>query len=194
MIGGITLARPAAGALGDHVVARLVAVGAPVAETGDGTIDDVFLDLLHGVVVEFQPFHDARCEVLQQDIALLDELLDQLHPLGGFHVDAHASLSPVHRDGVGALRNVVLGDAKRKPSFVGAGLVLLHLDDVGAHVGQSLRCMGPRQHPREIQYGDIRQGTRFEFFHGRNLLDAFLIRTGAGAGRTSRPTPDQGHG
>ena len=162
---GLALVGPAAGALGDHVVARPVPVGTPVAEGRDRAVDDVGLDLLDPVIVQLQLAHDIGGEVFDEHVALPDELLDDLHPLGAFHVDADAAFPAVDVDRVRALRDAVFLDALGQPSLVGSGLVLLHLDDVGAQVGQRLCRVGSRQNPREIQYRYARQGTRFQFAH-----------------------------
>ena len=69
----ITLCCPSACTLGNHIVSRLVAVRTPVPETGDGAVNDIFLELFAGFIIQFQPIHNPWSKILHHHITFLDK-------------------------------------------------------------------------------------------------------------------------
>ena len=116
--------------LAQQVEAGALGVGAGLAEGADGAVDELRVELLHGLIAEAQPVHDAGAEALDEDVGVLYELLADLD--GARVLEVHddgflAAVDPgvghalaVHEGGVGAGRVAALG---------------LDLDDVGAEVG-----------------------------------------------------------
>jgi hypothetical protein len=156
-------ADPAARRLGNDVIPRLMAERAPVAEAGNGAVDDVRLELSDRVVVQLQTLHDARGEIFENDVAFFDQVANDLKSARMFDIETDALFSPVDIDVVRALRDAVVRDPQILQSFVGPVSVTLHLDHVGAHVGQRFGRMGPRQNPRKIKHGYISERSRFYF-------------------------------
>ena len=111
-------------------------------------------DLLGG---KPEPREGSRAEVLDEDIGPVDEELQVRAAAFGLEIDRDALLAPVHREEVGALSPGERGAPA--PGVVSARR--LHLDDLGAEVGQHHRGVRPGENPREIHHphsGERRAG------------------------------------
>ncbi|OPZ95528.1 MAG: hypothetical protein BWY71_02211 [Planctomycetes bacterium ADurb.Bin412] len=148
------LVRPSARPLGDHVVSRLVTIGAPVAETGNGTINDILPHLPDRLIIKLQTVHHPGGEVFNQHIAFAYQVVNQLHALGMLQIYADAFFPPVAVNVVGALGDPLVGLDQGEMPLIGPFLVFFHLDNVRPHVRQRARGEGAGQHPGEIQNGN----------------------------------------
>ncbi len=122
--------------LDDLVVCGLVRIGACGAKPGDGAEDDLRIDLGDHFVADAQAIHDARPEVLDDDIRVLRQSLEDLLALGALGVEAHGLLVAVLGEETRAHQLlVVVGD---DAEFAGQVPVLgiLDLDDLGAQERQ----------------------------------------------------------
>src|SRR6202012_5528184 len=60
-----------------------VVIGAVLAEAGDRTVDDTWIDLAHALIVDAELALDVRAEVLDHHVGLLDQAVE---PLKAFRV------------------------------------------------------------------------------------------------------------
>ena len=124
--------------LQQQVLARLVDPGTFIAVAGDFAIDDAGIDGADGFVIEAQPRHDARAEVLHDDIGLFDELLGALEIGWVFQIGGIAFLVAV--DGMEERAFAVqfeLGDIELAAEVATVGP--FDLDDARAEIGQPQR-------------------------------------------------------
>ena len=91
-IGKAGHAHHAAGGLGDHVEALVLAVRAGEPEALDTRHDDPWIGRAQALVVEAELLHQAGREVLDHDVGLLDHLQEERPAVGVFQVDRHAAL------------------------------------------------------------------------------------------------------
>src|SRR5689334_7848917 len=128
------------------VVARPVPLRAGLAVSGDRRVDDPWVALLDGIVVDAEPLHDTGTERLDHDIGSLGEGEEGLAPLRRLQIDDDALLP-------------AMGVAE--PDALAAGAVAqmtgrlalprrLDLDHLRAVVGHHHREMRTGQEHREI--------------------------------------------
>src|SRR6185295_6125368 len=84
--------------LQDEVERRAVAVRAVLAEPRDGAVDDALVPLARRLVVEPEPLESVDPEVLQHDVALLDELEEELLAFRLLEIDDDAALVAMQAD------------------------------------------------------------------------------------------------
>ena len=132
--------------LDDGVVHRLVGERAVLAPAAHGDVDDVRLDGLQVVVVDAEPRHHARAEVLHEDVRRAGEVEDHLPPCRGFRVHRDRTLVAVV---VHERRREVALAVARPPHMV-AAQGRLHLHDVRPLIGEHHRAVGPGDHRGEI--------------------------------------------
>ena len=106
-------------------------------------------------VAEPHPVHHAGTEVLHHDVALLGQVMQELHGLGPLHVEADVALPAVllrevRRDRVDAR----IGEAGE----VADGR--LDLDHLGAEVGEHAGAVRAREHAGEVEDADAVERTR----------------------------------
>ena len=117
--------------LDQQVVGLAVRVGAVVAIAGDGAADQLGVVLAQAFQREAELVHRTGLEVLDQDVGAGDQVFEIRATFAGGEVDHHGILAAVEPDEIAALslcRRIV---AARKIAFRP-----LHLDDMGARVGQ----------------------------------------------------------
>ena len=104
-----------------------------------------------------EPVHDARAEVLDQDVGAVDELAEDLLALVGLHVEGERPLVAVQHREVEAVH-------VRQVAQLGAGDVpapgLLDLDHVSSHPGQELGADRAGLHVRHVDDADAFEGLR----------------------------------
>ena len=161
-------------ALEHEVVAGARRVGPGLAEAGDRAVDQPRVQRAQAGIVEPVLGQRADLVVLDHDVALLGQRADQRLAFGRGQVAGDRFLAAVGRQEVGRISahaGVLVGaEEGRAPgarvvAFAGA----LHLDDLGAHVGQVLRRPGPGQHARQVEHAQVRQRSarrRRRFAHG----------------------------
>ena len=137
-----------------HVVARAVAVGAVLPVAGDGAVDQARVLEAQTLIADSQALQHPGAEGLQQHVGVADEAQEGVASPVGLEVEADRALAAVQRQKQRALGRVggalVVG---RRPADVVAHPGVLHLDDVGAEVGEHQRTEPARQQPAEIQDG-----------------------------------------
>src|SRR6185295_10225302 len=103
------------------------------------------------LVVEAHLRERARAEILDEDVALRDQLLQNRAPFGVLEVERDAFLVAVDAEEIRAL-------AAKKWWSPRAGVVafarLFDLDHARAHVAEQHRAVRARQHPRQVEHGD----------------------------------------
>ena len=128
-------------ALHDEVVAGARGIGAVLTEAGDGAVDEAGIDRLEALVVQPVFLQAAELEVLDQHVGCGDELSHGLSALGRREIERDGALAAIAGVVIGG-RQVfpVVPFHEGRPPFAGivAALRVLHLDDVGAEVGQHL--------------------------------------------------------
>ncbi len=134
------------------VVGRVVAVGAVLAETGEGAVDDARVDLADRLVVAAEPLHDAGAEAFDNHVCAGGELLEDRLAFGGLEVQREAPLVPVD-----------VGEGRPALVVQDVGLAVgrrgLDFQDVGPHVAQQHRAELARRHARQLQDLDAVQGS-----------------------------------
>lgn len=160
-VGRAGQAHEPAHALDHEVVAGPVGVRPVLAEAGDGAIDQRRVHRLQGGVVEAVLLQPADLEVLDHHVAVGGELTYQLLPLGLREVDGDGPLAAIGRQVIGGLGGVVAGlvlEERRAPAAgVVAGAGALHLDDLGAQVGEHLPGPGSGEDTAQVEDADVGQ-------------------------------------
>ena len=157
-------------ALGDHVVARPVRIGADacprIPEAADTAVDDARIARRHSLIADPQPVHHAGAHVLddrirpfaqlEQDLAVR-RVLEVEHDATLVAVDAGEEAAEVDTVRPTLARPLESRWERRYPTrSVAAGR--LDFDDVGAEVAQQRRSVGPGERHRAVDHGDVGQG------------------------------------
>src|SRR5207342_683230 len=100
-------AHESAHSLGDEVVTAAIGVRTLLAETGDRTIDEAWIDRLQAVVVEPVFLQAANLEILDQDVGFRGEPADQLSTFLARQIDRRRTLVAVAGEIIGAFERVV---------------------------------------------------------------------------------------
>ena len=148
-------AHDAAHALHNHVQRPLAGIGAVLSEAGYGGVDDARVALRQDGVVEAQPAHGARRQVLDDHVRAVDEPEECVAASGHGQVECDAQLSAVDAHEVGALAV----DEGAAGAGAVANLGLLDLDDLCAEVGQGCARERARQDVRNVQHDHTAQWT-----------------------------------
>ena len=133
------------------VVAHEVAVGAGLAEAGEGAVDDAGVDRGDGLVVDAEAVHDARAEALKDDIGATDELVKDL--AGGLVLQVEGDGALAAAEGVvggGAFRSLGVGGRAGAELGGDAGNGLDE-GDIGAEVGEEHGAVGAGREAGEIE-------------------------------------------
>ena len=147
------------------VVGRAVGIGARLAVTGDGAVDDARIDHGYVVISQPQPAHRPGGQVLQDNVGLAGHVEEHLPSFGVSQVQGHAlhPLGAFQEPGgniLFCLGGVV--DALRPckwpvaPDWVSAPRYL-HLDDLGSQTCQVHAEVRVRQEYRHGEHSDIAQ-------------------------------------
>src|SRR5262249_32754445 len=139
--------RRATGALGDVLVDLAVLVRSR-AEALDGSVDHARVELLDALPGEAHAVEGAGSKVLDQDIAPLDQALENLQALLVLAVDGDRALVVVEH---GEVQAVDLGNVLQLSARDVAAARALDLDHVGTKPGEQLGAGRPRLHVREVQ-------------------------------------------
>src|SRR5882724_3574441 len=128
------------------------------AERGDGAVNEAGVERGQNVVAEPEALHRARPEILDEDVRALHEIAKDVGAFRGLQIEREIPLVAVDDQ----VRRRFPALVRRPcPRFV-ARAGVLHLDDVGPHVGQQHAAEGPREDTREIDDADTveREGSR----------------------------------
>ena len=137
----------AAGALRDVLVdlAVLVGTGAEALDRGDDHARVELVDMLPG---KAHAVERARREILDQHVALLDQPVEDFLALGMLGIDRDRALAAVEHGEIEAVLPLHVAQlAARDVADAGP----LHLDHVGAHIGEKLRAGRSRLHVGEVE-------------------------------------------
>jgi len=138
-----------------HVVPGAVAVGAVLAVAGDRAVDEPRVLLPQALVADPEAIQNARPERFEQHVGAAHEPQQHVSALLGLEIDADRSLAPVEREEHRALGGVICTlVVRRRPAHVVAHAGVLHLQDVGAEVGQHQRAEAAGKEPREVEDSD----------------------------------------
>ena len=147
-------------------------------------IDNVRPDSLYFLEGQAQPRDSVGADVVNEDIALFDQLAHGRLARLGLHVPDNRPLAAIdghmaraHAARIGGLANI----AERIACF------RLQLDHVGAHIGERLRAIGTEDDGRHVSDPDVRKKRCSR--HG-SLLAPYSARTGSFV--NPRPHPSVG--
>ena len=149
--------------LHDEVVAGAAAFRARLAKARDRAIDELLVQLAERRVPEPKLLHGAGAEVLENDVAHLHEIGEDLARGRRLEVQRDALLVAVDRHEVGRLAP----DERRPAPRVVALARLLDLDHLGAHVGEDHGAERAGEDAREVE--DANAGERLNVPHGSFL-------------------------
>jgi hypothetical protein len=127
--------------------------GAGLAIAGDRAIDDVGPDGADVVIAEAEPGHDARPELLDDDVGALDQRAQPRARGLVLQVQRHAFLATVEHGEIGAVGAPFRAVGPHLLAAAGA----LDLDDLRAGLGKEQSRHRPRQERAEVEHGDARQ-------------------------------------
>ena len=140
-------AQHAAQGLADGVEARLVAVGPVLPVSRDGAVDEPRVEGGKPLVVQAQLRARLRAEILQQDVGLLQQLEQDLLPLGLPQVQGQTPLVAVERPEARAVTLV-----QGIPAAVRVAPVRqFHLDDVAPEITEQTPAKGPGHMAAQVQ-------------------------------------------
>ena len=120
---------------------------------------------LERLIVQADLAERAGTKILHEDVALLDDSIEQRAAVGLLEIERDAFLVPIDAEEVGAFARVsgepiarILRDGLQKGRPPAAGVVasagLFDLDDARAHVGEKHRAIRSGQHARQIADDD----------------------------------------
>jgi hypothetical protein len=140
-------------ALRDLVESGPARVGAGLAEARDARVDQARIDLRERLVVDAEAVLHVGTEVLQQHVGLLDQLLQHRDALRLLQVERDRALVPVR---VLVVRAFLAAERVVAAHAVGH----LHLDHVGAPVGELARGGGAGAHLGQVEDAEAGKGLR----------------------------------
>ena len=149
--------------LRNAVEARPLAIGAAMAEGGNGGEDDVGLHRLQAVIVEPHGLQRRRRQVGDHDIGGGDELLHDFPAFLAHRVECEAALVPVHLQIHGAFAAIARCRSRHnrlhEPVF--AAVALFHPDDFRTEIAQQRRAIGAGDVAPEIEHPDAFEKRRY---------------------------------
>ena len=164
-VGGAGQTHDAAHALGHQIVTRPRCIRAGLAEAGHRAVDQPRISRRETCIVETELLQAADLEILDQHVRARRELLDDALALGGLEIELDRTLAAVGAMEIGR-RQVAAVGGRHERRAPGAGVVAralaLHLDHVGAEIGENLARPRPRQNAGKLQNAQTSQRTRHE--------------------------------
>ena len=145
--------------LEDEIVSRPLSERAILSISGDGAVDDRWVDFLDICVREPERLEHADLVVLDEHLGFCCERADDFLAGRRLDVNAYGLFVAVRRDEVCRLAGIaailVLHEGRSIAARVVADARLLDLDDLGAEIGEILR--GPRscQDSAQIEYANV---------------------------------------
>ncbi len=134
--------------LDDVIVGGAMGQRPVLAETGNADIDQARIERFHAFEIDAQTRRDARPEILDKNIGLLDQSEQQFAALIRFQIERDALLAAIDQHEIAALA----ADMRGK----GAGIVaMIGNFDLGhrcTEIAQHGRAQRPRKHARQIQH------------------------------------------
>ena len=124
------------------VVARPIGPAVVAAISGQMRTDDARIDVLQRGVVEAELCRLIAAQIVHHRIGTRDQIGEDLAALRMLQVEREAALVEVEA----LVKEAVVIPQKIRPGRareVAAGVGILNLDDIGAHVGEEHRAIGP---------------------------------------------------
>src|SRR5690606_36047435 len=141
--------------LDDEVVAGTGRERTRLAEARDRAVHDVGPHGAQALVVEAIAGELADLVVLDDDVAVADEVAHRLLSGGAGDVEHDRALVAVGRQVVGGVRGLAPLAVREERRAPAAGIVaaarLLDLDDIGAEVAEALAAPGPGEDPGQVE-------------------------------------------
>ena len=164
-VGGAGQAHDAAHALGHEIVTGARRVGAGLAEAGHRRVDQPRVGWREACIVESEFGEAADFEVLDQHVGARRKFLDDALSFSGVEIEFDRTLAAVGAMKIGRRKIAAVG-GRHERRAPGAGVVAralaLHLDDVGAKIGENLTRPRSGQNAGKLQYTQTSQRTRHE--------------------------------
>ena len=135
--------------LDQWIVDALLRIGARLSDTADREIDNTAIAHAHRRLPKTQPLDRPRPEILDKHVRRIDQPPQDLRAVGPLEVDRDRALAAV----AGNEHRRKIADRRPRPARHIAP-ERLHLDDVGALIGQRHGRYGARDHTRQIDYPD----------------------------------------
>jgi hypothetical protein len=134
-----------------------VRIRSGASHAGRGDVDEIWIHCFQRVGAETQPIHDARREILDEDVRLCGEEPRDFDGLGPLQVEHDALFTLAeHRM-----------QSARPPRIALAGR--FHLDDFSAHRGEIARRRRAGDHPTEIEHAHSAERQRAALAFGSGL-------------------------
>ena len=114
-------------------------------ETLQRAVDQPWIELVHRIPTEAEPFHRARTEILDQHIGLAHKIMRNRQPVGRFCVDADAAFVAVEiceESGCEAVQPAGAVAVRRR----------LHADHVGTKIGENDATRRAHHRVTELQH------------------------------------------
>ena len=145
------------------VVPGAVAVRAVLPVAGDRAVDERRVRLAQDLITHPELVEHPRAEALHEDVSRLGELDQRLPSPLVLEIQPDRALVAVERQvdgGAGAERRLlVCAVVRRRPADVVALAGVLHLDHVGAEVGEQQGAEAARQQPGQVENLDVGKRT-----------------------------------
>ena len=151
-------AHQAGHSLHGHVEGAFSGIRPALPIPGNRAIDDAAIERFQRIVAETEPPEHAGAEVLQHDVGDGAQRLQLRKARGILQIDRDRPLVAVDRRKIFAERRPAVGRGERRPAaHAVAARRILHLDDVGAEIGEQRARKGPRRDLSKFEDADPRQ-------------------------------------
>ena len=152
-------------------------IGAGLTKAGDGTVDQLGIDLRQTGIVQPVFRQPADLEILDQHIGVGDKGAHLRLPLGGLEITNHRRFAPVRRVEIGRRPLTIMVDERRTPAAGVVTIGCLDLDHLRPQIGKGLTgpraSQNPRQFDDRIDFRQLPRAERKCFGRGRQRLQGF---------------------
>src|SRR5439155_245451 len=152
------------------VVARVGGARTGAAEAGERTADDLRVHGRERGVVEAELPRQIAAHVVVDGVHARDQAMEQVAALGRAEIQRDAARAAVERLVVEAVAPGRVVEGRHGARLVAARGRVLHLDDLGAQVGEKHEAVRPRPELREGEDADAVERERAVDTHGAMLL------------------------
>src|SRR5438874_620818 len=156
--------------LEEVVVARVGGARTGAAEAGERTADDLRVHGRERGVVEAELPRQIAAHVVVDGVHARDQAMEQVAALGRAEIQRDAARAAVERLVVEAVAPGRVVEGRHGARLVAARGRVLHLDDLGAQVGEKHEAVRPRPELREGEDADAVERERAVDTHGAMLL------------------------
>src|ERR1700722_15282399 len=153
--------------LQQRIEARLMVIGAAVAERVDRHVDEAGIRFRERVVIEAEALHATRAEIFHDQVGLFREAVDDVEALTIVEVDRKAALA------------LVPSEKTQTETAKGVAIQIFDFDYLGAELRENHRTVRSRNVAGEIEHRDSIEWTFREVMvlgHRNNLRRVVEIR------------------